>query len=129
MINLVSNAVKFTPEDGHIAVTLTAPPDGGAELCVADDGPGIPADCSITIFMPFNQVDNRYSRQAGGTGLGLSLVRGLAELHGGRAWIDSDAGKGCRAYVWLPAAPPRTAGACAPERVPPGVLRCSSFSL
>ena len=54
------------------------------------------------IFTPFSQVDNRYDRQAGGTGLGLALVRGLAELHGGRAWLESEPGKGCCAYVVLP---------------------------
>jgi two-component system cell cycle sensor histidine kinase PleC len=106
VINLLSNAVKFTPEGGHIAIALRRTADGGSELCVKDDGPGIPAGLLEQIFMPFNQVDNRYSRQAGGTGLGLSLVRGLAELHGGRAWIDSDMGRGVRAYVYLPG-PPR----------------------
>jgi two-component system, cell cycle sensor histidine kinase PleC len=106
VINLLSNAVKFTPEGGSVAVGLKRTADGGTEVCVKDNGPGIPAVLLEQIFMPFNQVDNRYSRQAGGTGLGLSLVRGLAELHGGRAWIDSDMGRGVRAYVYLPG-PPR----------------------
>jgi len=105
VINLLSNAVKFTPDGGKIDVTLRRTANGGAELCVSDNGPGIPAMLLEQIFMPFNQVDNRYSRQAGGTGLGLSLVRGLAELHGGRAWIDSDAGRGVKAYVYLPGNP------------------------
>jgi len=105
LVNLVSNAVKFTPDGGKIDVTLRRTANGGAELCVSDNGPGIPAMLLEQIFMPFNQVDNRYSRQAGGTGLGLSLVRGLAELHGGRAWIDSDAGRGVKAYVYLPGNP------------------------
>jgi two-component system, cell cycle sensor histidine kinase PleC len=105
VINLLSNAVKFTPDGGKIDVTLRHTAAGGAELCVSDNGPGIPATLLEQIFMPFNQVDNRYSRQAGGTGLGLSLVRGLAELHGGRAWIDSDAGLGVRAFVYLPGDP------------------------
>ena len=106
VINLLSNAVKFTPEGGQIQVSLRRTADGGSEVCVKDNGPGIPAVLLEQIFMPFNQVDNRYSRQAGGTGLGLSLVRGLADLHGGRAWIDSDTGNGVRAYVYLPG-PPR----------------------
>ncbi|HTW35097.1 MAG TPA: ATP-binding protein [Rhizomicrobium sp.] len=105
VINLLSNAVKFTPDRGRIEISLRRTANGGSELCVIDNGPGIPAMLLDQIFMPFNQVDNRYSRQAGGTGLGLSLVRGLAELHGGRAWIDSDAGLGVKAYVYLPGDP------------------------
>jgi two-component system cell cycle sensor histidine kinase PleC len=104
-INLLSNAVKFTPDGGRIEISLRRTSNGGTELCVIDNGPGIPEMLLDQIFMPFNQVDNRYSRQAGGTGLGLSLVRGLAELHGGRAWIDSDAGRGVKAYVYLPGDP------------------------
>jgi two-component system, cell cycle sensor histidine kinase PleC len=105
VINLLSNAVKFTPDKGHIAISLRQTADGGCELCVADNGPGIPEQQLEQIFMPFNQIDNRYSRQAGGTGLGLSLIRGLAELHGGRAWIVSKAGAGVQAHVYLPGAP------------------------
>ena len=69
--------------------------NGGFQIMVRDNGPGIPRDKLDKIFKPFNQVDNRYDRQAGGTGLGLALVRGLAELHGGRAWLESEYGKGC----------------------------------
>ncbi len=109
VINLLSNAVKFTPEGGDIGISLRQTEDGGCEVCVIDNGPGIPAALLDQVFMPFNQVDNRYCRQAGGTGLGLSLVRGLAQLHGGTAWIDSDTGKGVRAHVVLPAAPQESA--------------------
>ena len=102
LINLVSNAVKFTPSGGRIEVLATPARDGGFQIMVRDNGPGIPRDKLDTIFTPFSQVDNRYDRQAGGTGLGLALVRGLAELHGGRAWIESDEGSGCSAFVVLP---------------------------
>jgi len=108
-INLLSNAVKFTPEGGEIGIALRRTEHGDCEVCVSDNGPGISAALLDQVFMPFNQVDNRYCRQAGGTGLGLSLVRGLAQLHGGTAWIDSDVGKGVRAYVLLPAAPQESA--------------------
>ena len=105
-INLCSNAVKFTPEGGKITVRAEPARCGGFQISVQDNGPGIPREKLDKIFTPFSQVDNRYDRQAGGTGLGLALVRGLAELHGGRAWLESEYGKGCRAYVVLPAEPP-----------------------
>lgn len=106
LINLVSNAVKFTPEGGKIAVTASQAGGGGFQILCEDNGPGIPREKLDKIFTPFSQVDNRYDRQSGGTGLGLALVRGLAELHGGRAWLESEYGKGCRAYVVLPSEPP-----------------------
>src|SRR5665213_1250170 len=103
IINLMSNAIKFTQEGGAIHISGRGA-DGGFQLCVADNGPGIPLELQDRIFTPFNQVDNRYNRSAGGTGLGLSLVRGLAELHGGKAWIDSAPGEGTRAFVNFPVA-------------------------
>ncbi|MGN6516247.1 MAG: sensor histidine kinase [Rhizomicrobium sp.] len=103
IINLVGNAVKFTQDGGRIEV-IGRRADGGFELCVADNGPGIAPELLDKIFTPFNQVDNRYNRSAGGTGLGLSLVRGLAELHGGKAWIESEVGHGARACVYFPVA-------------------------
>jgi two-component system, cell cycle sensor histidine kinase PleC len=110
LINLVSNAVKFTPPGGRIEVVASAARDGGFQIMVRDNGPGIPHEKLDTIFTPFSQVDNRYDRQGGGTGLGLALVRGLTELHGGRAWIESQEGAGCCAFVVLPVkAPARVA--------------------
>jgi two-component system cell cycle sensor histidine kinase PleC len=102
LINLVSNAVKFTPEGGRIDVVAGLARDGGFQILVKDNGPGIPHDKLDRCFKPFSQVDNRYDRQEGGTGLGLALVRGLAELHGGRAWLESEYGRGCCAFVNLP---------------------------
>ena len=109
LINLVSNAVKFTPEGGAIKVTAGPARGEGFQICCEDNGPGIPREKLDKIFTPFSQVDNRYDRQAGGTGLGLALVRGLTELHGGRAWLESEYGRGCRAYVVLPSQPPVSA--------------------
>jgi two-component system cell cycle sensor histidine kinase PleC len=109
LINLVSNAVKFTPEGGRIQVLGSAARGGGFQISVQDNGPGIPREKLDRIFTPFSQVDNRYDRQAGGTGLGLALIRGLAELHGGRAWLESEPGKGCCAYVVLPTEAQRVA--------------------
>lgn len=113
LINLVSNAVKFTPHGGHIDVVAGRAANGDFQLMVRDNGPGIAPDKLEKIFMPFNQVDNRFDRQAGGTGLGLALVRGLAELHGGRAWLESEFGEGCRAFVSIPAKAPALTSAVA----------------
>ncbi len=105
LINLVSNAIKFTPEGGRIAVVASRARCGAFQLMVEDNGPGIPRDKLDKIFKPFSQVDNRYDRQGGGTGLGLALVRGLVELHNGRAWLESEQGSGARAYIVLPTQP------------------------
>jgi two-component system, cell cycle sensor histidine kinase PleC len=113
LINLVSNAVKFTPEGGRIDVVASAAKGGGFQIMVRDNGPGIPHEKLANIFTPFSQVDNRYDRQAGGTGLGLALVRGLAELHGGRAWLESEQGAGCSAFIVLPTKAPDAATAVA----------------
>jgi two-component system cell cycle sensor histidine kinase PleC len=102
VINLASNAIKFTPKGGSICIGGGFTQDGGYEICVEDNGPGIAPDHLERVFLPFNQIDNRYSRQEGGTGLGLSLVRGLAQLHGGKAWIESEVNVGTRAYVYFP---------------------------
>jgi two-component system cell cycle sensor histidine kinase PleC len=101
-INLVSNSVKFTPEGGRIVVRGSRLANGDFELMVEDTGAGIPKDKVAKIFLPFSQIDNRYDRQTGGTGLGLALVRGLAELHGGRAWVESEEGHGARVFVVFP---------------------------
>jgi two-component system cell cycle sensor histidine kinase PleC len=102
-INLVSNSVKFTADGGRITVHAGRMANGDFELVVDDNGAGIPKEKMGQIFMAFSQIDNRYDRQSGGSGLGLALVRGLAELHGGRAWVESEEGKGTRVHVLLPA--------------------------
>ncbi|MBS0471449.1 MAG: HAMP domain-containing histidine kinase [Proteobacteria bacterium] len=102
-LNLLSNAVKFTPEGGHIAMALRRSAEG-LLFDVVDDGPGIPQEKIARVFEPFSQIDNRYGRQTGGTGLGLALVRGLVELHGGQVWIESVLGHGTRVCVYFPLA-------------------------
>jgi two-component system cell cycle sensor histidine kinase PleC len=110
LINLVSNAVKFTPEGGRICVRVDAASDGDVEIVCEDNGRGIPRDKLEKVFAPFSQINNRYDREEGGSGLGLSLVRGLVRLHGGRIWLESEVGVGTRAYVVLPSKQQRTAG-------------------
>ncbi len=102
LLNLLSNAVKFTPQGGSIDVRCRAASEGGVLISVKDTGPGIPADKLNQLFEPFTQVDNRFERSQGGTGLGLALVRGLARLHGGQAWIESESGAGTEVFVYFP---------------------------
>ncbi len=101
-LNLLTNAIKFTPDGGRIDMRCCRGAEGGFLLAVADNGQGIPPDKLERVFTPFSQVDNRYDRQAGGTGLGLALVRGLVELHGGRCWIESTVGRGTTVCVYFP---------------------------
>ncbi len=106
--NLLQNAAKFTPAGGRVTVELTAS-DGAARIAVRDTGAGIaPADLT-RIFEPFTQSDQSLARTRGGLGLGLSLVKGLVELHGGSVVARSEgSGRGSELVVTLPrtAAPP-----------------------
>jgi signal transduction histidine kinase len=118
LFNLVGNAIKFTPESGQVHIGLTvgplaredemvsAPPetDGvGVRLRVADSGIGIAPEKQVRIFEPFFQVDSSSTREYGGTGLGLALVKSYVEAHGGRVWVDSELGRGSAFTVTLPA--------------------------
>ncbi|MEI2421526.1 ATP-binding protein, partial [Arthrospira platensis SPKY2] len=100
--NLLSNAVKFT-EEGQI--TLRVIPDlsgDGVIFSVIDTGIGIPTAYQDRLFQPFMQIDSRLSRNNQGTGLGLSLVKRLANLHGGWVTIQSEENKGSAFSVHLP---------------------------
>jgi len=106
LVNLLSNAVKFTPERGHVRLSIAV--DQGAGLihfAVQDDGPGIALADQARLFQPFIQIDARLSREHEGTGLGLALVKRLAEQHGGTVQLDSTGipGEGCRFTITLPA--------------------------
>jgi len=103
LLNLVSNAIKFTPAGGDVSVRTDARPDGGLALTVADSGIGIAEDDLERIFQPFVQVDSSLARRHTGTGLGLPLARSFVELHGGTVEIASKPGSGTRVIVLLPA--------------------------
>jgi signal transduction histidine kinase len=104
MINLVSNAVKFTPEGGRIRVSCTVKQDSVA-IHVEDNGPGIPQDKQEAVFEPFVQLDRGLTRTTDGTGLGLAISRGLARGMGGEISLKSDVGIGSTFTVSLPLAP------------------------
>ena len=101
LINLVSNAVKFTEEGGLIEIRLEHAPHG-LDLIVEDNGKGIPSDKIQFVMEPFAQAEGIYARSHGGAGLGLPIVKSLVELHDGTFTIEIEQGKGTRACVHLP---------------------------
>ena len=102
VVNLVGNALKFTDAGGHIEAGLSSHEEG-VLLVVADTGTGLPEDQLERIFDRFAQVDTSATRKHEGTGIGLSLVKELVELHGGRVWAESPGlGHGTRMHVLLP---------------------------
>ena len=102
MVNLLSNASKYTDEDGEIRVTVV-PSRKDVEIVVGDNGIGIPLEMQPRIFEPFSQVADHRNRSQGGLGLGLSLVQRLTQLHGGTVAVRSDGpGRGSEFIVRLP---------------------------
>ena len=107
LINLLNNAVKFTPEGGKITLEVSqilgkAEETSYLSFAVIDTGIGISAESISKLFQPFIQIDSALNRQYVGTGLGLALVKRIAELHGGRVRLTSEVGVGSRFIVELP---------------------------
>jgi signal transduction histidine kinase len=101
LLNLLSNAVKFTPEGGRIGINARQT-NGAVEISVSDTGIGIAAEDQPRIFEEFRQVGTDYAHKSEGTGLGLTLAKKFIELHGGKIWVDSEAGKGSTFTFTLP---------------------------
>ena len=125
LLNLVGNALKFTTSGGvrlAAEVESAAADDITIRFSVADTGIGIPEDKRKTIFEPFRQADGSVSRQYGGTGLGLAISLRLAELMGGRMWVESEMGRGSTFFFTARVSP------CAqgPDHRQPGPARPAS---
>lgn len=105
LINLISNALKFTPAKGRVTVSWSERRlDGTVEIAVADTGPGIPAEKLPLLGTPFYQVSDNQAANGGGSGLGLSIVRGLVAAMNGTMTIDSEVGHGTSVRIRLPSA-------------------------
>ena len=102
LYNLMSNAIKFSPDGGRIDLTAERSADGGVRLGVADQGPGIAAGQQEIIFEKFRQLDQGHTRTHGGTGLGLAISRELVALLGGRITVESVPGQGATFLVTMP---------------------------
>jgi two-component system, cell cycle sensor histidine kinase PleC len=101
LLNLVSNAVKFSRDGGQVEVKLGVS-DRSVVIAVRDEGIGIPATDIERVLRPFEQVENSLTRQHSGTGLGLPYAVKLAELHGGSLWVESQVNAGTTVTVSLP---------------------------
>ena len=132
LVNLLDNAVKFTPAGGQVRLTVEADPTPGPvamlRFTVADTGPGIaPADYS-RMFESFVQLDSSLTREHGGTGLGLALVKRIAEMHGGRVSVESQLGRGSQFSLHIPCptvalSPAQGVIDLLPQVAPPPTLR------
>ena len=103
--NLLDNAIKYGRKGGRITLNGRATSNDQVELCVSDDGPGIPRAAQARIFERFFRVDKARSRDTGGTGLGLSIVKHIVQSHGGEVWVDSEPGRGASFFFTLPKPP------------------------
>jgi signal transduction histidine kinase len=103
IINLLCNAIKFTPPNGSVCLRAARATNGGAAISIADTGIGIAPDQIPVALAPFGQVDSSLARKYEGVGLGLPLSKRLVELHGGTLLIDSALEKGTTVTVYLPA--------------------------
>lgn len=99
--NLCENAIKYNHPDGNVWLRLSQD-DKEIEICVKDDGIGIPEESRLRVFERFYRVDKSHSKQIGGTGLGLSIVKHVVEYHHGRVELDSALGVGTEIRVFLP---------------------------
>jgi signal transduction histidine kinase len=113
-LNLISNAVKFTPVGGHVTITVRMARETGATLIVKDTGIGIAAKDLDRVLRPFEQVESALSRRHGGTGLGLPYSKKVVEIHGGSLKLTSVVGSGTTVRVEFPASRIRT-GAAQPK--------------
>ncbi|HWY62459.1 MAG TPA: HAMP domain-containing sensor histidine kinase [Rhizomicrobium sp.] len=111
-LNLISNAIKFTPDEGRVSIGWQMEPQGAIAIQVSDTGVGIAAEDIERVVRPFEQVSTGYSRSTGGTGLGLPITKRFVELHGGSLVLESVVGAGTTVTIRLP--PDRVVSAASP---------------
>ena len=103
LMNLISNAIKFTPAQGRITVAALRNGSGNVQVSVSDTGPGVPPDEKEKVFDKFYQIAEVGGAKPKGTGLGLAICKALVELHGGKIWVESEPSGGSKFCFALPA--------------------------
>ena len=106
LMNLIGNALKFTPTRGEVTVAVAKNSAAWMQISVTDTGPGIPAEEVNKVFGRFYQIGQAGTQKTQGTGLGLAISKALVEMHGGKIWVESEAGKGSTFSFTLPAEQP-----------------------
>ncbi|MBG1231087.1 HAMP domain-containing histidine kinase [Aestuariivirga litoralis] len=113
LINLIGNAVKFTPENGNITISAWRVENNFVDISITDDGPGMTPSELATALRPFGQVDSGYNKKQEGTGLGLPIAQALTRLHGGDLVVKSEKGRGTQVSALIPLVQPGTDNAVA----------------
>jgi PAS domain S-box-containing protein len=106
LMNLIGNALKFTPNRGKVTIAVAKNSAAWMQISVTDTGPGIPAEEVNKVFGRFYQIGQAGTQKTQGTGLGLAISKALVEMHGGKIWVESEAGKGSTFSFTLPAEQP-----------------------
>jgi signal transduction histidine kinase len=110
LINLVGNAIKFTPAEGAVIVSASKNGKDSVQVSVFDTGPGIAPGEKEKIFDKFYQIAEADGVKPKGTGLGLAICKSLVELHGGRIWVESEMNRGSTFSFTLPVSGPQSFG-------------------
>jgi signal transduction histidine kinase len=110
LMNVVGNAIKFTPPQGRVTVSASRDGTDWAQVSVNDSGPGIAVEECQKIFQKFYQVAEGGGPKPKGTGLGLAISKALVELHGGKIWVESQAGSGSTFSFTLPVSGSQSSG-------------------
>jgi PAS domain S-box-containing protein len=106
LMNLIGNALKFAPTRGKVTIAVARNSAAWMQISVTDTGPGIPAEEVNKVFGRFYQIGQAGTQKTQGTGLGLAISKALVEMHGGKIWVESEAGKGSTFFFTLPAEQP-----------------------
>jgi signal transduction histidine kinase len=102
LYDLISNAVKFTPEEGKVSVKFTSMTEGNLTVIIEDTGIGISTEDQSKLFKPFSQIDSSLTRNFDGVGLGLYIAKEFVEMLGGSIYLESEPGKGSNFTFTIP---------------------------